>query len=605
MQWFSIFLPLNNQPEMALSNFSFFSNQRKYILFVLMLCLFSLLQAQPKKKKDKTPKKPKATTQQIDPATQRQLDLDYVDASMELVNGNPRVAIEHFQKILKNAPEHHASMYNLALLYMEVATGASDYEEAIRLLEASITLDKSNYWYYYSLVDAYRRKGDMANAIRVQELIVKQFPKEMGVLSTLADLYTKNKSYDKALATIKQIEAKQSAMSEEVGMQKYRLFIEIGKYEDAMATINKLIDSHPDKPEFVYHKYTLFCKMNKQAEGVELLKNLLQKFPSDSYALLTLADYYKTQNNFAESDKYLFKAFANPDISVEGKLNVIQSMQRASDKDKEVEKRLAALMQIFTQTHPIHAATYLLKGDLFAMNQNPDSAHAMYRKAIEKEDTKIEIWEKLLESAFRMQDNAILTKDVSEALELFPNNDKFTYYWGMANLAKKEYEQALFAFEKVRKRNRAEPLLTARVHAGIGTVMMKNGGQATADDEFKKAINLAGDDPLVLSYYSLFLANQATNYTKAKEMAEKAVKIAPEVQEAQFALANSLYLLNDFNNAYQAIILATKRGKNADYLELYGDILYKMGKKEDAKKQWQESIALGNTTLNIETKTRQ
>lgn len=590
---------------MAHSNFSFFLNQRKYILFVLMICFFSLLQAQPKKKKDKNPKKPKTTQQIIDPATQRQLDLDYVDASMEFVNGNPRVAIEHFQKILKNVPEHHASMYNLALLYMEIATGTSDYEEAIRLLEASVSLDNSNYWYYHSLVDAYRRKGDMLNAIRVQELIVKQFAKENGVLSTLADLYTKNKNYDKALVIIKQIEAKQSALSEEVGMQKYRLFIESGKYDDATATINKLIDAHPDKPEFVYHKYTLLSKINKQAEGIELLKNLLHKFPSDSYSLLTLADYYKTQNNFVESDKYLFKAFANPEISVEGKLNVIQSMQKASDKDKDVEKRLAGLMQIFTQTHPIHAATYLLKGDLFAMNQSPDSAHAMYRKAIEKEDTKIELWEKLLESAFRMQDNTVLMKDVSEALELFPNNDKFTYYWGMANLAKKEYEQALFAFEKVKKRNRAEPLLTARVHAGIGTVMMQNGGSATAEDEFKKAINLAGDDPLVLSAYSLFLASQATNATKAKEVAEKAVRIAPEVPETQFALATSLYFLNDFNKAYQAILLASKRGNNADYLELCGDILYKMGKKEEAKKQWQQAIELGNTDLNIETKTRQ
>lgn len=590
-----------------MANTSSYSSLIQRVLYtcVLLLVSCSILVGQPKKKKDKKKDKAKTQVVQIDAATQRQIELDYVDACMEMVNGNPRVAIEHFLKILKLDPAHHASMYNLELLYMEVATGAADYEEAIRLGETTITLDPTNYWYYNTLVDAYRKKGDLNNAIRIQEMIVKQFPKENGVFSTMADLYTRNKSYDKALEIIKQMEARQTVLSEEVGMQKYRLFVEAGKWDEALTTINKIILLHPERHEYIYNKYSLLVRMNKVNDGVELLKNLLQKSPSDSYCLLTLADYYKMQNNLVESDKYLFLAFANPEISVDGKLNVIQSMQKAGDKDKDVEKRLAELIRIFTTTHPNNAATYLLMGDYYVLKEAADSAHIMYKKAIEKDNTKIEIWDKLLESAFRMHNNSILMSDVGEALELFPNNDKFTYYWGMANLERRDYEQALYSFEKIRKRNRAEPLLTARVHAGIGTVMSLQGGAATAEEEFKKAMNFASEDPLVLSAYSVFLSDFVKNYIKAKELAEKSVQIAPKVPESQYALALALCQLNDTALAYQAIQKAIQLSPNADYYELYGDILYKMGKKEDALKQWQQSITLGNTTLNITEKTRQ
>jgi pentatricopeptide repeat protein len=579
--------------------------QRVAYTCILLLMSCSILVAQPKKKKDKKKDKAKTQVVQIDAATQRQIELDYVDACMEMVNGNPRTAIEHFLRILKLDPEHHASMYNLEMLYIEIATGAGDYEDAIQLGETTIILDPSNYWYYHTLVEVYRKKGDLNNAVRIQEIIVKLFPKENGVLSTMADLYTRGKNYDKALEIIKQMEARQTVLSEEVGMQKYRLFVEAGKWEEALTTINKIILLHPERHEYVYNKYSLLVRMNKVNEGVELLKNLLQKSPSDSYCLLTLADYYKMQNSLVESDKYLFLAFANPEISVDGKINVIQSMQKASDKDRQVEKRLAELIRIFTATHPNNAASYLLMGDYFVLKEAADSAHIMYKKAIEKDNTKIEVWDKLLESAFRMHNNVVLMTDVGEALELFPNNDKFTYYWGMANLGRKDYEQALYSFEKIRKRNRAEPLLTARVHAGIGTVMSLQGGAVTAEEEFKKAMNFANEDPLILSAYSVFLSNFAKNYPKAKELAEKSVQIAPKVPESQYALALALCQLNDTSIAYQAIQKAIQLSPNADYYELYGDILYKMGKKEDALKQWQQSITLGNTTLNITEKTRQ
>lgn len=566
---------------------------------LILACLSGF--AQPPKKGKKNKQKQLTESPAIDPNAQRQLDLDFVDASMEMLNGSPVVAADIFQRILKNHPKHHASMYNLMLIYEDPTSTLTNYEEAVRLGEAALKEDPNNYWYYVALVEAYRKKGDLPNAIAKQELVVKKFPKEKNAKNTLVDLYVKNKQYDKALLVLNELEAAQPLAADEWGGQKYRLLMEMGKYEETLTLINKLIKQYPEKLEFYYNKYNLLNKLNRTAEGIALLKYVLTFNPNDSFCLLNLADYYKNQQNLAESDKYLFLAFASPDISPDGKLGVIQNMQNAKDKDADLEKRTQQLIRIFTQAHPDHADTYLLLGDYYMGLGKTDSARTFYRKAADKDNAQISLWEKLIEADFRLHNLSQLSKDTNDALEVFPNSDKLTYYWGMSFLEQKEYELAMSAFEKIRRRNRAEPLLTARVHAAMGLLLMQKGNLNEAEDNFKKAYNLAENDPLVLANYSRFCVKQQ-NLDKAKELANKALRLAAGIPETQHAMAVVLAAGSDYSGALTYISQAATQYPHPDYYEFWGDILLKLNRKPEAIEKWQKAIELGNKELDIAAK---
>lgn len=546
-----------------------------------------------------------ATTKSAKPekslALQQQISLIYVDACTEMVNGNVAGAKELFLQILKLDAKHHGTMYNLCLLYTEATTDPSDYNESVRMGEGAIALDPNNYWYYEALVDAYRIKGDMANAIRIKKIITQKFPKEPGVFNELADLYIRNKNYDEAIETLNQV-PKNHENEEELDLQKYKISVEAGKSAQALTIIDKLIETHPEKAEYVYNKFNLLKKLGRETEGIEVLKNLLKRYPKDSFALLTLADLYKSQNNIEESDKYLFIAFSNPEIGIEGKANVIHTLIDYIDIDKSSIPKVRTLVGILAKTHPNTAIANHFQADLLSFDGKADSARLMYRKALLVEPKDDDMWEKMLSNSLKTNDMSRLQQDALDALEYFPNNDKFSYYLGTANVGIGEYEQAIFAFEKVKRRNVNNPELMSCTYQGLGTAYARSNQWQEAESAFEKALSLAPANVDIYNNYAYCLALQKDKFAKAKELMVNSLKIQPNNSTSQDVYAFVLYQAGEYE---QALVWAEKsvmRQATPESLEHYGDILYKLGKKEEALSQWNNAIKAGNAKIIIQEK---
>ncbi len=573
-------------------------------VLVGILLLFIQVSAQPDKPRKKNKKNTKNQPVQIDPAIKSQIDLIYVDATTEMLIGNYKKALTDFSEVMRLNPNHHAAMYSISKIYYETSNNADDLNQAITYAQKAIKLDPSNYWYYHICVEIHKKQSDFANGIKVQKQITEKFPKEQNVFNHLAELYAKNKEYDNALGVIQKLESEHDYYDEDLGVQKYKLCIEAGKLDLALSTVERLIQNNPTKPEYHYAKYSTLTKYNRPEDAVNTLKSLLEQSPDDGYALLTLADYYKNKNRPEESDKYLFRAFSNPDISIEGKINVVQNLQSKQSTDPTAKQRLTRLTEILVATHPHHPSVLRLKGDLYSFRNQPDSAHYFYRQSVEVEGAQLEVWNKMLEVAFALHDYEILKNDVNNALEYFPNNDNFYYYLGMANLGLKDYEQAEYAFEKVKRRGASAPLLTARVYAGTGIIAGINNKKNEAENDFRKAITLAPDDPLIMSQYSLFLSiyGESGDLSNATRMAEKSVQVAPEIPETHYALATACFVLGLYDKAEASILKALKICETADYLERYGDILLKLGKQKEAIIQWEKAISKGNKQLKVAEK---
>ncbi len=577
------------------------------LLFLVFAVFLFCGYGQPAKKEKKNKKNKNEKVVSIDPSVKAQIDLMYVDACTDALIGSTKKAIEDFYEILKLHPAHYASMYNIAKLYVETSGNPDDINDASQLIQKAVKGEPTNYWYYHLWVEVCKKQMDFGSAIKVQKQITEKFPKEYRVMNTLADLYAKNKEYDNALLIIQKLETLHDYYDEELGIQKYKLCIDAGKAEAALDAIDNLIKANPNKPEYYYAKYTTLSRMNRTEEAVNVLLAYLKKSPNDGFSLLTLADYYKNKNNIEESDKYLYRAFANPEIAMDGKANVVNSMLGYLPNEPAIKPRIIKLIGILVSTHPEHPSSKRFQGDLYMLQNRSDSAHYFYKISVSQEGAQLEVWNKLLEAAFKMHDYEALREDVTEALEYFPNNDNFYYYMGMASLGLKDYEQASFAFERVKKRGASKALLTARVYAGTGTLNGINNKKQDAENDFQKALSLAPDDPLVLSQYSVYLSTSAidTEMTKAVKMAEKAVQIAPEIPETHHALALSLYTLGLYDKAEAEILKSISICETGDYLEMYGDILFRKDKKQEAVKQWEKAIAKGNKTIVVKDKLNQ
>jgi predicted negative regulator of RcsB-dependent stress response len=86
-------------------------------------------------------------------------------------------------------------------------------------------------------------------------------------------------------------------------------------------------------------------------------------------------------------------------------------------------------------------------------------------------------------------------------------------------------------------------------------------------------------------------------------MAKQANEIAPGVATFQDTYAWVLYQSAEYTAALQWIERAAKGNQsNAEILEHYGDILFQLGKKEDAVAKWKAAIDAGGNAQTLNNK---
>jgi tetratricopeptide (TPR) repeat protein len=545
--------------------------------------------AQPGKKKNKTP--------QETPKDERRIADLYVEACGEMMLDQPAKALELFQQVLQLDPAHHASMYNIAKLSVE----QKDYNTAIQYAGSAVKLDPQNYWYYVTLEEAYELKGDLPNAISIQESVVTAFPEMTEAQALLSDLYSKDLQPDKALKWLNKV-LESSGPNEDIYLQKYRLLMDGNKTEEALDIARALVALNPNEPGYAQMLYETNMFLGRSDEARQTLENLLKTDPSNSFALLTLADYYRAENQPEKSDAYLFRAFENPDIDLPGKLGIIHNMMAVAGRNPELIPRIEKLSDILFRIHPATAETYSLKGDLFSIDDMPDSAALYYKRSLDLNPVSDETWTQYLFSLFRTGDFKLLQAEAEEALSFYPNQREFLYYFGIASARLDDHKEAIYAFEKIKKIGSTDDAMLADVYLELGAIYHFTKAFAQSDENFEEALSLAPDNDMALNNYAYYLSLRKEKLEKARKMAQKALDIRPGNANYEDTFGWVLYQLGEYKEAEKHLRLAVDKNPNAEVLEHYGDVLFKLGRKTEATQYWERAIAAGALHFKLEDK---
>ena len=184
---------------------------------------------------------------------------------------------------------------DIATTYFELSrilVANKEIDQAIKYSEKAVSLDPDNVWYQLYLAEIRQRAGDFKDAIVIYENLSRKDPDNMDYYYQLAALYLSSERFLEAINIYDKIEDK-IGITEEISLQKERIFLGLKKYDRAEQELENLVMAFPDESSYLSLLAEFYMANGKPEKALETYKKVAEVDPNDPYIHMSMADYYR------------------------------------------------------------------------------------------------------------------------------------------------------------------------------------------------------------------------------------------------------------------------------------------------------------------------
>ena len=580
---------------------SFEKSMKKTTLIYFLLALISLSACNTGKKLSKDQDSGgRSLKKGLSEIKQHQFDQDFFVGIDEKLAGNYQNALRDFEAAAKTDNNSASAYYEIANADVEL----SKIDDAEKASERAVTLDKSqNKWYLLQLSDIYRFEKKWDKAAGIYQKLITNEPDNPEYYFRLAAIYEAGNNSAEAIKEYDRID-KKFGPSEEVALQKHKLYVNEGKYDKAVEILNKLIEDDPDETSNYQLLAETWLKAGNEAKALEVYNNLLKKNPDDGQSQLALAEFYYQKGDHTNAFDMLKKAFGNSKLAIDQKIKILYNdylMQPNIDKeDKDDEYILAKTM---VAAHPADAKSHAIYGDIFYLDKKYDSARIEYRRSLETKKDIFSVWQQLLQCDAELKDYRSLADESEKALELFPSQPIVYFMDGVSNLQLKNYKKAAEVLESGLNQVADNKDLELEFDNNLAEAYYRMHDYAKSDMYFEKVLDKDPNNTLALNNYAYYLSVRNERMDKAEAMSKKSLEKEPHNASYLDTYGWILYQRGKYEEAAKYIIQSLDIEKdNAEVNEHYGDVEYKLGKVDTAVEYWKKAKQYGSDSPNLDKK---
>lgn len=523
----------------------------------------------------------------------------FIDATKERLLGNPANAAELFKECLKIDANNAAAMYELGTIYFN----ARKDDEAIELITNAIKIDPVNEWYRMLLSDIYSQLGKNEAAANVLESLVNDYPKKPEFLYEWATELLKAGKYEEGIKVYNRIE-ENLGITEEISIQKHSIFLKMKQGEKAADEIKKLIAYFPDNSRYLGILADLYLSLNKKDEAFALYEKMEKLNPSDPLLHLSLANYHREKGDKEKSYQELKKAFQNPDLDIDTKINILLSYYVLTEVEKELTSQALELTEILVAVHPKEGKAHAMHADFLFREGKMKEAQDAFRKTIVLDNSKFLVWSSLLQVDYNLGDYDGLLKESNEALELFPTQALVYLFNGIANMQLKKYDDAISILNSGVVYAKKDKELSSQFYSSLGDAYNFQKKHKESDVAYEKALEIDPNNSTVLNNYAYYLSLRKENMARAEEMSKKSNELEPNNASFEDTYGWIMYQQGKFTEAKEWIGKALKSSAKPSGVEYehYGDALWQLGEKDAAKEYWNKAKVAGGGSDLLERK---
>lgn len=522
----------------------------------------------------------------------------FFDAQSAKAKGDFKKAYPLFQDCLqfKNDPSVH---YEIARIERQQLKSP---ESALNHIKAAVLVDKNNPWYQHELGACYMDLGKYDLASKAFKEMSRINPTDPNARYEQAGALLLANKTQEAIAVYDELEKTQGPY-EELSFQKHELYMKLKQYEKAGLELEKLALAYPEEPRYWGYAAQFYQQGGQEQKMLYALEQMKKADPNNGQVHFQLSQYYATKGDDAKSYEELRLAFETQDLSIDEKINVLLKYYRLIQMQSSYLTQAHELLEITQRLHSTDAKIYSMYGDFLVYENRIDEAVAKYKKALEFDQSRVQIWDQIARLEGALERFADMQETCNKALELFPNQPEFYLFRGMSKARQGNHLLATEDLEYGKELVVDNKALLVEFYSNLGSAYNSLKNYPKSDESFDQCIAIDPENALVLNNYAYYLALRKTKLDKALAMAKKCNEIQPNEISFQDTYAWVLFQSGNLQEALTWMEKVINSGKaGADEYEHYGDILMSANRKTEALNNWRIARDKGSKSTTLSEK---
>ena len=470
---------------------------------------------------------------------------------------------EHARKINPRAAEvyFYESMYYQQMKQDSLAQDC---------LARAITLAPSNLIFRERMAQYYVANQQYDKAIDAYEGIFAQNHDNTDALYMLLRLYQQQKEYPQMLRTLNRLETEEGE-SEKFTLEKMHIYELMNDPKSAYKELKSLTETHPLDMVYKTMLGNWLMEHQRQKEAYKLFMQVLEEEPDNSYAQMSLYDYYNATGQKEQARTMLDRILLGGKTDIDTKMMMIRSFIQDNESHGADSTQVIALFdRMLSQPKPSVDIAEFRAAYMNIKKMPMDTVDAAYRKVLEIAPDRSASRMQLIQNLWERKDYDEVIRQSEIAHEYNPEEMVFYYFGGMAHYMKHEEDATLDEFRRGigQINSKSSPDLVSDLYMIMGDILHGKNRQAEAFAAYDSCLHWKPDNIPGLNNYAYYISQTGKNLQKAELMSYKTIKAEP---------------------------------KNSTYLDTYAWILFMEERYAEAKNYIDQSLACCDTTSDSST----
>jgi tetratricopeptide (TPR) repeat protein len=252
---------------------------------------------------------------------------------------------------------------------------------------------------------------------------------------------------------------------------------------------------------------------------------------------------------------------------------------------------------VVLKVNPTSSEAHAYYARFLAADKKLDEAYLQYYMATRYNKTGYNAWDEFLSLESYLQKFDSLEKHSAEAMELFPNQAQPYYYNGVANRQIRNYKKSAQSFYDGLEFVFEDKTLMLNFYTNLGDVYSFLEEYEKSDKAYDDALKINPDDAYVLNNYAYYLSMRKEKLDKAEKLSKRSNDLVRENASYIDTYGWILFQQAKYAESEEWLVRAVKLApKRPLILEHYGDVMFKLGKPEEALQYWKKSNEAGGNS---------